>query len=175
MLLYHGSYLGGLSVIAANSRSHTTGKPVAYFTESRAYALVCCRPPEENFVTAGIAKDGRLHYFERFPNQLQTMYDGKVGYLYTVERSCSMTPALKPQAYESEADVSVRSCERVENVYAALQAELQQGTMILHRYEDIDPAEQKQNAVGIRDSFLNDPIGKPIRAFLIEHFKDLWD
>lgn len=174
-MLYHGSYLGGLTVIAANSRSHTTGKPVAYFTESRAYALVCCRPPEENFVTAGIGKDGRLHYFERFPDQLNVMYDGKVGYLYSVEQSGTMTPASKPQAYESETDVPVRSCERVENVYAALLEELRKGTMILHRYEDIAPEEQKQNAIEIRDSLLNDPISKRYRAFLIEHFKDLWE
>ena len=174
-MLYHGSYLGGLNVIAANSRSHTTGRPVAYFTESRAYALVCCRPPEENFVTAGIGKDGRLHYFERFPDQLNVMYAGKTGYLYTVERGGSMAPASKPQAYESETDVPVLSCERVENVYAALLEELQKGTMILHRYEDIDPEEQKQNAIDIRDSLLIDPISKRYRAFLIEHFQDLWE
>ncbi len=174
-MLYHGSYLGGLSCIAANSRSHTTGKRVAYFTESRAYALVCCRPPEENFVTAGVGKDGKLHYFERFPDQLNVMYDGKVGFLYTVERSDRMSPASKPQAYESETDVPVRSCERIENVYAALSGELRKETMVLHRYEDIDPAEQRQNAIDIRDSLLNDPISKPYRAFLIEHFKDLWE
>ena len=172
-MLYHGSYLGGLSVIAANSRSHTTGKPVAYFTESRAYALVCCRPPEENFVTAGIRQDGKLHYFERFPDQLNVMYDGKVGYLYSVEQSGTMTPASKPQAYESETDVPVRSCERVKNVYAALQ-ELRKETMILHRYEEIDPEEQKQNAIALREAYLNDPTCR-YRAFLIEHFKDLWE
>ncbi|MBQ2202733.1 MAG: hypothetical protein II412_09165 [Clostridia bacterium] len=175
MLLYHGSYLGGLSVIAANSRSHTTGKPVAYFTESRAYALVCCRPPEENFVTAGIRQDGKLHYFERFPNQLKVMYDGKVGYLYTVRLTNGMTPASKPQAYESSTDVPVLSCERIENVYEALLEEMRCGTMILHRYEDIDPAEQKEMAVYIRESFLNDPMSEPYRAFWIEHFRDWWD
>lgn len=30
-------------------------------------------------------------------------------------------------------------------------------------------------AVYIRESFLNDPMSEPYRAFLIEHFRDLWD
>lgn len=86
-----------------------------------------------------------------------------------------MTPASKPQAYESSTDVPVLSCERIENVYEALLKEMRCGTMILHRYEDIDPKEQKEMAVYIRESFLNDPMSEPYRAFLIEHFRNLWD
>ena len=84
-MLYHGSVLAGLQVIQANARSHTTGKQVAYFTEDRCYALVCCRSSSENFVTMSLAKDGKQHYFERFPDQLKTLYNGKRGYLYLLD------------------------------------------------------------------------------------------
>lgn len=174
MMLYHGSYLGGLSVIAAKSVSHATGKRVAYLITHRASALVYCLPPSEHFVTAGIGRDGVLHYFERFPNQLETMYRGKVGYLYTVQMADGVVRSSKPLAYESETDVPVQSCERIEDVYAALQAELARGTMTLHRYEDIDPAEQKKNANDIRDH-LDDEVHRTCRTFLIRHFSTLWD
>ena len=61
-MLYHGSNVGGLHVIKANAKSHVTGECVAYFTEDRCYALVCCRDREENFVTMGIREDGKQHY-----------------------------------------------------------------------------------------------------------------
>lgn len=73
MILYHGSSIGNFEYIKANSKSHKTGRNVAYFTSSRIYALICCRIPSENFVTVGLRKDGKLHYFERFPNQLDTL------------------------------------------------------------------------------------------------------
>ena len=75
-IFYHGSIIGGLDTILANSKSHTDGSRVAYFTEDRVYALVCCRSREENLVTMG-PRDGVQHYFERFPDQLRVIYGGK--------------------------------------------------------------------------------------------------
>lgn len=57
-MLYHGTTAGGLSVILANSKSHTSGKSVAYFTGDRCYAPACCRGRSENFVTIGLGRDG---------------------------------------------------------------------------------------------------------------------
>ncbi len=75
-MLYHGTILSGLNTIKANSMSHTTGKSVAYFSEDRCYALICCRNRTENFLTMGVRADGKPHYYERFPNQLKTLYKG---------------------------------------------------------------------------------------------------
>lgn len=47
-MLYHGGAIGKLRVIKANSKSHTSGKMLAYFTEDRCYALICCRNMNEN-------------------------------------------------------------------------------------------------------------------------------
>ena len=72
-MIYHGSCISGLHTIKANSKSHSTDNFVAYFSEDRCYALVCCRSRDENFVTMGVGADGKQHYIERFPNQLETI------------------------------------------------------------------------------------------------------
>lgn len=170
--LYHGSILGGLDTILANAKSHTDGGKVAYFTTDRVYALVCCRSREENFVTMG-PKDGVQHYFERFPDQLRIMYDGKEGFLY----SPLATDTLKNtrgNSFESREDVSVFQAEHILNVYAEILNEEAAGNVIIHRYSDIDPAEQKEHANYFRDH-LNDPVFAEYREFLYRHFSPLWD
>ena len=171
--LYHGSYLGGLSVIAANAKSHTTGKNVAYLTDCRAYALICCRLPSENFVTAGTDKNGIVHYFERFPDQLRVLYGGRIGYVYTAAPRDPLAPS-KPYAYESETDVPVLSCETIPDVLSALLDEEAKGSLVVHRYDEIDPAEQKEHAEYFRDH-LHEPAYDAYRAFLIRHFSPLWE
>lgn len=98
-MIYHGSCISGLRTIRANSRSHSTGKSVAYFSEDRCYALICCRSRTENFVTMGVGADGRQHYYERFPNQLETIYKGRKKFtnirLIFLTFCCSFTIMIK--------------------------------------------------------------------------------
>ena len=171
-MLYHGTILPGLRVIRANARSHATGKQVAYFTEDRCYALVCCRSRDENFVTLGLREDGRQHYFERFPDQLKTLYGGKRGYLYIVEDLTDLQN-IKGHTWESEQDVAVRRCESVQDVYAEILKEEKAGNMIIHRYAEINPAEQKMNANYIRDHLRDE--GEEMERFYRTHFSMLWD
>ena len=46
--------------------------------------------------------------------------------------------------------------------------------MIIHRYAEIDPAEQKLHANYIREH-LDDPLCAEYRDFLFRHFSPLWD
>lgn len=171
-MLYHGTTLGGLKVILANSKSHKTGKPAAYFTEDRCYALVCCRSSENNFVTMGLRPDGKQHYFERFPDQLKTLYSGKRGFLYSPDSTDSLTNT-NGRTWESPNDVPVTRCEMIEDVYAALLQEEAAGHLVVHRYAEIDPAEQKMHANHIRDHIGDE--GEAMRAFFTKHFSSLWD
>lgn len=91
---FHGSVIGGLDTILANAESHVDGGKVAYFSTDRVYALVCCRSRQENFVTMG-PRDGMQHYFERFPNQLRVLYDGKEGFLSTPRFFASLRQVSK--------------------------------------------------------------------------------
>ena len=170
--LFHGTVLSGLNTILANARSHVDGSKVAYFTTDRVYALVCCRSPQENFVTMGL-RDGTQHYFERFPDQLRVLYDGKEGFLYR-----PVSPVVlhntKGHTWESPVDVPVVFLEHIPNVYPEILKEEAAGNVIIHRYAEIDPAEQKMHANYTRDH-LDDPLFAEYRDFLYRHFSPLWD
>ena len=169
---FHGSVIGGLDTILANAKSHVDGSNVAYFTTDRVYALVCCRSRQENFVTMG-PRDGIQHYFERFPDQLKVLYDGKEGFLYRPVSSVNLKNT-KGHTWESAVDVPVVLHERVSNVYAEILREEAAGNVIIHRYAEIDPAEQKLHANYIRDH-LGDPPDTEYRDFLVRLFSSLWD
>ena len=171
-MLYHGTILEGLRIIRANATSHTTGKQVAYFTEDKCYALVCCRSVDENFVTMSLREDGKQHYFERFPDQLKTLYGGKHGYLYMVEDLTGLQNT-KGHTWESEADVAIQRCEAVADVYSEILKEEKAGNIIIHRYAEIDPAEQKLHANYIRDHIADE--GEKMERFYRAHFSALWD
>ena len=171
-LFYHGSVIGGLDVILANAASHADGSKVAYFTTDRVYALACCRSRQENFVTMGL-RDGVQHYFERFPDQLRILYGGKEGFLYRPVTSGGFKNTSR-NTWESPADVPVVLHEHIPNVFAEILREEAAGNVVVHRYAEIDPAEQKLHANYIRDH-LDDPLCAEYRAFLLRHFSPLWD
>ena len=170
--LYHGSVVGGLDIILANAKSHTDGSRVACFSEDRVYALACCRRREENFVTLGL-RDGIQYYFERFPDQLRVMYEGKEGFIYRPV-SAGTLEHTRDHTWESHADVPVVLHEHIADVYGEILREEKSGNVIIHRYEEIDPAEQKDHANRMRDYIQNNP-KLTYRDFVIEHFSPLWD
>lgn len=171
-MLYHGSCIPGLRMIRANSKSHSTGKPVAYFSEDRCYALVCCRTRGENFVTMGVGADGRQHYLERFPDQLETLYKGRQGYSYVLDSADGMTRG-KGHSWESERDVPISQCEHIADVYSEILREEVQGNLVIHRYAELDPAKQKETANYIRDHLTDE--GEEMAEFYRLHFSSLWD
>ena len=170
---YHGSVIGGLDTIFANAKSHINESKVANFTSDRVYALVCCRSRQENFVTMGPDRNGIQHYYERFPDQLKVMYGGKEGFLYRPVSSVNLKNT-KGHTWESSDDVPVILHEHIPNVYTEILSEEAAGNVIVHRYAEIDPAEQKMHANYIRDH-LDDPLFSEYREFLIQHFSSLWD
>ena len=171
-MLYHGTLVKDLEYIKTNAYSHTQDKQVAYFTEDRVYALICCRKKDENFVTMGL-REGRQHYFERFPNQLEVMYKNKIGYIYKVYSKDGMTHS-KLHTWESNVDVPIDGCEYIQDVYEEIIKEESLGNVVIHRYEEIDPIEQKMHANHIKEH-LDDEEYREYRDFLIQHFASLWD
>ena len=171
-MLYHGTMIGGLCTIKANSKSHRSGTPAAYFTEDRCYALICCRGKNENFVTMGIREDGKQHYYERFPNQLKILYKGKQGYIYSIEAANGLKNT-RGHTWESETDVPVCRCEEVADVYSEILKEEARGGIIIHRYSEIDPDEQKAHENYIKEHM--DDEGEEMRRFYLSHFSPLWE
>lgn len=169
--LYHGTCIEGLNCIKANAKSHTTGRIVAYFTEDRVYALACCRSPKEDFVTMGIREDGKQHYYERFPKQLEVLYANRIGYLYVID-SVDGLVNIKGRTWESDKDVAVERCEIIEDVYKAILEEERKGNVVIHRYQDIAPDEQRIHANHIKENLDDDQAMKP---FYMKHFSSFWD
>ena len=170
--LYHGSIIMGLNTILANAKSHVDGSKVAYFTTDRVYALICCRSREENFVTMGI-KGGIQHYYERFPEQLKVMYDGKEGFLYQPISSVNLVNT-NGHTWESHVDVPVKLHEHILDIFAEILKEEAAGNVIIHRYYEIDPDEQKMHANYLRDH-IDDPLYAECRNFISRYFSSLWD
>ena len=171
-MLYHGSVIKDLKVIKANAHSHSLHKNAAYFTEDRVYALVCCRSREENFVTMGL-REGKQHYFERFPNQLAIIYKNKKGYIYKLHTNKGLINT-NGHTWESNEDIEFDSVEIIEDVYEEILKEEALGNVVIHRYDEIDINEQKMHANYCKEH-LDDDAFKEYRSFLIQHFSKLWD
>ena len=172
MVLYHGSALASLPYIKANSKSHATGKQVAYFTSDRVYALVCSRQKMNRFVTMGYRKDdNKQHYFERFPNQLEELYSGQTGFLYIRDSNKGLVN-LVDHSWESTENVYYDRCERVDDLCQAILEEEKLGNVVIHRYHEIDPREQKMHANYIKEHMGTLPEQK---EFCIRYFSSLWD
>ena len=118
-------------------------------------------------------RDGVQHYFERFPDQLRVIYGGKEGFIYRPV-SAGTLEHTRDHTWESHEDVPVVLHEHVPDVYTAILEEEKAGNVVIHRYDEIDPAEQKDHANHLRDYALNNP-QLTYRDFLIEHFSKLWE
>ena len=76
--------------------------------------------------------------------------------------------------WESHVDVPVLLYEHIQNVYHEICKEEAEGNIIIHRYSEIDPSEQKLHANYVRDH-IDDPAFVEYREFLIRYFSMLWD
>ncbi|MBP3705604.1 MAG: hypothetical protein J6I98_08740, partial [Clostridia bacterium] len=70
-------------------------------------------------------------------------------------------------------DVPVSHCEVIEDVYAEILKEEANGNIVIHRYAEIDPAEQKMHANYIKEHI--DEQGEEMKQFFLTHFSGLWD
>lgn len=60
----------------------------------------------------------------------------------------------------------------IENVYEAILEEERKGNVVIHKYQDIDPVEQKMHANHIKEHLDDNKIMKP---FYLKNFSTLWD
>ena len=118
----------------------------------------------------GIREDGKQHYFERFPDQLQVLYGGRRGYLYIIDSDAGLTNT-KGRTWESTDDKITDRCETIENVYEEILKEEKEGNVVIHRYDEIDSAEQKNHANYIK-KHIND--NGQMKPFYLRYFSDLW-
>ena len=59
------------------------------------------------------------------------------------------------------------------DVFYEILREESQGNIVIHRYSEIEPSEQKMHANYIRDHIFDE--GKEMAQFYYSHFSPLWD
>ena len=119
----------------------------------------------------GIREDGKQHYYERFPKQLEVLYANRIGYLYVIDSTDGLVN-IKGRTWESGKDIVVERCEIIEDVYEAILEEERKGNVVIHKYQDIDPVEQKMHANHIKE-YLED--NQTMKLFFLKNFSSLWD
>lgn len=122
MYLYHGSHIGKIEKLTANSKQYN-GKEekVVYLTSNYAYSLFYIWDQVKNhrirkYITAYI-KDGIVYYEEQFPNQFYEFYNNVKGYVYYVNESTHFLNGSEESFYISYNDEAVTKSDYINNVY----------------------------------------------------------
>lgn len=173
MRLYHGSMVDQLTRIKVFS-CDKGGRNVAYLTDSHPYSLFYIRDREIDFVTCGIYSDGKVQYDEKFPGQLEEIYDGISGYCYEVKAEAEQTKT--PGVWVCRQDAVVVRREYIENVYDAIMEAHSRGRVSILRYEELSTAQRSLNHQGMVHTFLNaDNMHIKRIKFLQNHFPEAWE
>ncbi len=173
MRLFHATTIGGLDILRANS-CDLEGNPVLYLTDNVPYSLFYIRDREIDFVTCGVRAGGTVHYDEKFPNQLETLYRGMSGWVYEVEAEAESTKIMG--IYVVRGDVPITGKRYIPDVYQEICREIHGGKVLFLAYEDISEAQRQQNREGMVRWFLSDYNMHPKKkAFLCTHFPEAWE
>lgn len=173
MKLYHGTTVSGLEVLRAGSLDRD-GNPVLYLTNQYAYSLFYIRDREINFVTCGVSTDGTVNYDEKFPQQLQTLYQGISGWVYEVDVDAK--PGKVNGIYIAQGDAKITGKTFIPDALQAIRNEIDQGAVKLLAYEDTTQTQRALNREGIVRLFLSDRNMHPKKdAFLRRHFPEAWE
>lgn len=157
--LYHGSAIGGIAELKANSKLHSTQTDVLYLTDSLPYSLFYIWDPVHNLkngkhVTAWI-KNGIVYYEEQFRNQLGRFYEGVGGYVYTVENTADFNRVPDRESmWYSKNNAGVCKTQYFSNVYEEIQKYVSAGLVKLIAYEEADKDRIKRLYESIADGIL---------------------
>ncbi|MCL2839873.1 MAG: hypothetical protein FWE05_03785 [Defluviitaleaceae bacterium] len=135
-LFFHASNIRNLTEILPLSKHHNSGEKVAYFTPLRAYALFYLRDMEINHVTCGVNEDGIAVYHEQFHNQLETLYQGRSGYLYICENK-NMELAHINGVWTASQPVTASRIEYVADVLVEILEAEKSGAVQIVRYDTL--------------------------------------
>lgn len=171
MKLFHGTTMGHLEMLQSNSKD-MNDNPVLYLTDNRTYSLFYIRNREIDFVTCGVGEDGKVYYDEKFPNQLQTLYDGMSGYIYETDTSA--------QKYRTRGiwlcsgNVNVTGSEYIPNVYQAIQKEIEKGTVVFLSYDSLTEEQREMNRQGVLSYLRQRKLPPQRESFYRRYFPEAW-
>lgn len=180
MKLYHGSDNGYINELKPILSNH--GKEYVYLCNSRALAIIYSHnsiPRPGGFFTYRFTTSGALHYDEYFENQLEVMYKGKSGYVYTIDDENLDLQQLEkmPWVYLSEHHIKVNKPEYIKDIYEELLSLESVGQIQINRYNDMtdERKDRWKNVVkqDIENKDLKNNRDTVYAKFITEHFPDL--
>lgn len=177
MILYHGSYVPGITTLRPFASNHD--KPYVYLTHSQVLAAIYAHNPmsrPNGFFTYRWGKDGVLHYDEYFENQMEEIYAGQRGYVYTCEGEYPQIEKM-PWVYVAEESVRVNSCTEIPNIYALLLRYEREGILRVRRWKDASEKQRQiwKNVVqkSLDSVDRNTPVGMEYVQYVKAHFTDI--
>lgn len=141
MKLYHGSTENGITELSPVSKDKD-GHSVLYLTDNFAYSLFYLRDRKTDFVTCGVAADGKVHYYEWFPNQIKTLYNNRSGWIYEVDTNAE--PYRIRGIHVCREAVAVTQRHYIEDAYSAILNEIKKGTVIVRSFDEVTKEQLQQ-------------------------------
>lgn len=177
MKLYHGSSIGNIETLLPFMSNH--GNPYVYLTDSEVLAAIYAANPMKRpngWFPYWWSKDGQLYYDEYYENQMEEIYRGKAGYVYTCEADLPAMDKM-PWVFLSEGEVPVLQCRAIPDLYEQLLKYEADGRLTIRRWADHTPERRAVFLRVIRQSLQEHASGSPhsqeYREFVYTRFPEL--
>jgi len=148
-MYYHGSPIGDIEYLEPNktwfSRFRIKDEAQVYLSSNKAHATLYAA--KCHMYPYGFDKEtGLLKFPEPYEGCLKEFYEGKSGYLYTLEERDSILPleGIK-YAFHTKESVRVVSVDFIEDVYRKLLEYEKNGEIILVQFKDIPDRIREKN------------------------------
>lgn len=184
MILYHGSRTGGIEVLEPRLADHE--RPYIYLSTIEVVAaFYLCNAVERPYYwfPYGFSKnDPEIPvYNELYPNALEEVSAGVEGYIYKVNVSDEQIIPFKniPCARLGIEPIPVQDVIYVPNAYELLQSYVEQGKLLIGRYEDKSEKELNwyYKTIGdyIREKDMRSTPDCSYALFVKEKFPFIWE
>lgn len=179
--LYHGSAVGGITKLRANSVLHGTQRRVLYLTDSIPYALFYIWDPRRTgfqykHITAWL-EAGQANYEEQFPGQLQAFYQGASGWLYRVEKTPEMEEVKGREGLFCASEETPTAAEPIPDVYEALLSYEAVGQVKIWHFAQRPPEKQEELTQRIAQCLAQNAFyqGREEAGFYRRFFPEAWE
>lgn len=139
-MFYHGTDNGSLTQLSTQ-KSKYDGK---IFVTNREEVAIWYTV-KTFWYMYGKDERGNITFDEVIPNQLEKMYKGKTGYIYTCENlDYEEYQSPVPNAWVSTKDVCLTSKKEISDVYQHILMLAEEGKIKISFYNDLSPAQQQK-------------------------------
>ena len=181
MTLYHGSPSGGLTQLTPFISEHE--KSYVYFSTNPVVALLYAVKPVPkpfSFYPYGFGSNGEVIYSEYFKNAFESIYKGKVGYLYECDNVVGAeNPTHIRCAYTSENPAKIDRITEITDLFEQFMEYERQGMFKIKPFEAVSEKEMQMVYVDLKDSIekydlMNYPDNE-MSVFIRTKFPCIWD